>query len=213
MKKLNDTRLWISDWSGVMSDDRLPVYEANMRVVERHGIKRISFAEWLPRTQLGARELFAHMGLTEENGDMLFEEYRDALSAVRSEGIHPVVYADALFFMQAIGARGGEIIVVSTHPKDHLMKEAQEYGLFPHVSQFIGDSKDKVPAIEEILSVKDIAHSAVAYMGDTIYDIHAAKAVGVTSVAVATGYHTKERLLAEQPNVLAGSLSELLVLV
>src|SRR3989344_1108477 len=103
MKKLNDTRLWISDWSGGMSDDRLPGYEANMRVVERHGIKRISFAEWLPRTQLGARELFAHMGLTEENAHILSEEYRAALSAVRSEGIPPVVYAAALFFMQAIG--------------------------------------------------------------------------------------------------------------
>src|ERR1700721_1643797 len=104
-------QLIISDWSGVMSDDRKPVYEANMRVIEHHGLKRFSFEEWLPQTTLSAREFFANMGLSAE-GDALFEEYAQTLAEVRASGIHPTAYPDAQFFLAKVTGAGKEVVVV-----------------------------------------------------------------------------------------------------
>jgi phosphoglycolate phosphatase-like HAD superfamily hydrolase len=205
---LKERTLIISDWSGVISDDRRPVYEANMRVIEKHGLQRLTFEQWLPRTQLSAREFFANMGLKAE-GDSLFEEYAQALAEVRTSGIHPTVYPDAKDFLEKVLGARKEIVVVSAHPADHLLREANEYGLTRYVSEFIGNAKDKVVAIEQVLAQKKISRSLSAYMGDTIYDILAAKKCEVASIAVATGYHIKERLFAESPDLLVSSLTEL----
>src|SRR5262245_58963427 len=142
MKKLADLGLVMTDWSGVISDDRRPVYEANMRVVQKHGVRKITFDEWLPRTQLGARELFASMGLT-ENSSILFQEYTNELSKVHDEGIHPAVYADAKDFFQKVSDAGKRLVVISSHPVSHLRQEADEYGLTEYISDFVGNATDK----------------------------------------------------------------------
>ena len=50
--------------------------------------------------------------------------------------------------------------------------------------------------------------SNAIYLGDTIYDIRAAKKAGVHSVGVATGYHVRERLVNENPDFVVDSLTE-----
>lgn len=61
----------------------------------------------------------------------------------------------------------------------------------------------------------DIVHNwkiskyAVYYIGDTIYDIQAAKKANVFSIAITAGYHLKERLQKENPDLIVESLKEL----
>jgi beta-phosphoglucomutase-like phosphatase (HAD superfamily) len=38
-------KLYIFDWSGTLSDDRRPVYEANMRVLVAYGKQRMTFQQ------------------------------------------------------------------------------------------------------------------------------------------------------------------------
>ena len=52
--------------------------------------------------------------------------------------------------------------------------------------------------------------SGCAYVGDSPFDIRAATAAGVYSVAVTWGgIHTRERLKAEEPDALVDSAEEL----
>jgi beta-phosphoglucomutase-like phosphatase (HAD superfamily) len=51
------------DWSGVISDDRRSVYEANAAVFQKFGKVIVSFEEWLPQTMLDAAELFWKFGI------------------------------------------------------------------------------------------------------------------------------------------------------
>jgi phosphoglycolate phosphatase-like HAD superfamily hydrolase len=207
--KLNTVALLITDWSGVISDDRMPVYEANMRVLEAHGMQRMTFAEWLPKTQLSPREFFAAMGLTEDS-DALFREYSEVFAVIRDEGTHPFAYADAKNFFEKIRALNKKIVVLSSHPTEHLHKEADEYGLTGFIDRFVGNAKDKAVGLDGIVLDYNIPKDEALYLGDTIFDIKAAKLAGVPSVGVATGYHIRERLEAEQPTLVVGSLTELL---
>ena len=201
----------ILDWSGVISDDRRPVYESNMRLLESYGKPRMTFEEWLPRTTLSVREFLANNGITGEP-EKFFEEYRLIFNKVRTEGIHPVVYADAKENLQKLKKSGKKLIVLSAHPEKNLREEAKEYGVEEYFISFTGNAKDKAQAIIEICKTMGVVPSpeGAVYVGDTIYDIQAAKKAKVYSVGITTGYHSKERLLDENPHKVIESLSELL---
>jgi phosphoglycolate phosphatase-like HAD superfamily hydrolase len=51
--------------------------------------------------------------------------------------------------------------------------------------------------------------AAVCAVGDTPADVQAARANGLEVIAVATGIYSREKLKAERPNLLVGSLAEL----
>lgn len=203
--------VFIFDWSGVISDDRRPVYEANMRLLKRHGKQRMTFKEWLPRTTLSAREFLANHGVIGEP-DKLFEEYRQELNKVRADEIHPVLYPNTLKALEKLLKNGKKLIVVSSHPEKNLREEAKEYGIEQFFKFFIGNSKDKTRGILEACERVNVKPSflEIAYIGDTIYDIHAAKKAGVYSIAITNGYHVKERLKKENPDKTIESLMELL---
>ena len=101
--------------------------------------------------------------------------------------------------------------VVSMHPTNHLLKEAEEYSIAKYFSDIIGEAKDKSIAIKEILG--DTVPASAIYIGDTIFDIQAAKKAGVISAGVSTGYQTKEVLSAENPDVMLEKLSDILLYV
>lgn len=199
----------IFDWSGVISDDRLPVYESNMRLLEKYGKSRVSFSQWLPRTKFSVVELLESFGIY-GNTQGIIEEYRNTLNAVRKEGIHPRVYPDAKQSLEKLVRNGTRLAVVSSHPEKNLREEAREYGLSDFFERFLGSSRDKTLSILDILSGWNINNQNASYIGDTIYDIQAAKKANVFSIGITTGYHMKNRLLKEKPDLIVNSLKELL---
>ncbi len=198
-----------TDWSGVISDDRIPVHLANMRVLERFGIAPMTLEEWLPQTTLSPREFFRNLGIM-ENSDVLFDEYRRQYGALSERGIRPTPYHDARTFFETLVGLEFRPDVISSHPAEHLEAEAREYGIHPFVGHFVGTAKDKGQEIWRILASRGINPRRYAYLGDTIYDIQAARAAGVVAIGVATGYHSRERLAQANPDLLIGSLSELM---
>lgn len=207
-RKLSNISLILFDWSGVISDDRPPVYEANMRLLQKYGVTPISFEEWLPRTRLSAVEFLADHGISGDE-NILAEEYRLIYTKVRSEGIHPRVYADARSSVSRLISMGKRLKVISSHPEQNLRQEAKEYGLEGSFEGFLGDQRDKTLAINATIEEMKMLAETVLYVGDTIYDIQAAKKAGVHSAGIASGYHVKERLIKENPDLLVDSLTEL----
>jgi phosphoglycolate phosphatase len=201
----------IFDWSGVISDDRLPVYEANMRLYEDHGLKRISFDEWLSQTKLSAGEIFDGKSIKVDR-EKVFDEYKQALAQVKSEGIHPTIYNNAKNTLKELVGMGKKLAIVSSHPRQALEEEARLYSVEKYFDLFVGDSKEKTGTLLEMCKKLNIAPSpsTVAYTGDTIYDIRAAKGAGVYSIAVTGGYHSRERLEKENPDKLVDGIAELI---
>lgn len=59
---LDNIKLGIFDHSGVLSDDRRPVYEANMVLMDKYGLDRITFDDWLALTKASAGDLILSFG-------------------------------------------------------------------------------------------------------------------------------------------------------
>ncbi len=200
--------LLVFDWSGVISDDRRPVYKANMRILREYGKPVLSFEEWLQRSRMTAVEFLADNGVHGEDEELfaLYKRYYD--DAIRS-GIVPEVYPDVHDALQHLMETGKKLAVLSSHPADNLRKEAQHYNLMPFLNSICGSSKEKSSGLIEVCKELGMDPQISLYLGDTVYDIRAAKQAGINSAGVCTGYHAKERLEEERPDFLLENLSEL----
>lgn len=206
---LRNVKLVIFDWSGVISDDRLPVYEANKIVVGKYGIEIEEYIQWLLHSPGSAVEYFVQLGITQDHA-ILAKEFSDALANVRRGGNHPIIYPDAVAVLYELAVLHEKIFVVSKHPQNHLLKEAEEYGVAQYLTGIVGDVQDKSIAIKSILTSTELESDTVAYIGDCTYDIRSAKQAGVVSIGITTGYHNRDQLTAEHPDLIIDSLSELL---
>lgn len=200
-------QLIIFDWSGVISDDRPPVYEANMRLLEIHGRKRVTFEEWLPSTQASAIE-FLKMHKIKVVVEKAAEQYRQEFNIARKKGIHPLVYKDAVKSLRQLFKKRIKMVVISTHPAKNLVDEAKEYGVNDLFEEFFGSVRDKAKTIKDI--VKIYKGYKIYYVGDTVFDIQAAKKAKAKSIAITNGYHVRERLEKENPDIIVESLTGLL---
>lgn len=75
-------------------------------------------------------------------------------------------------------------------------------------------SKSRINMVElaleraEILTHRGFRGSEIVIIGDSVRDIDCSKHFGAVSIAVATGFHSKEELMSRQPDYLFGSLEE-----
>ncbi|MEK7155538.1 MAG: HAD hydrolase-like protein [Patescibacteria group bacterium] len=208
MHRLKGLQAILCDWSGVISDDRRPVYETGSRMMEHFGLERMTYETWLMEgIRASPRELFLERGVSLD-GDAIFALYAEMYPHVVETGLRPVMYPDAiLFFKKASLSRN--VIVISAHPQKSLNAEVLAYKLNGEVSAFIGSVKDKSETIREVLLSLGMKLEDAAYVGDMTHDIHAARKAGVIAIAVSTGYHSREKLEAEKPDILVDSLTEL----
>jgi phosphoglycolate phosphatase len=206
-KKFNPS-LIIFDWSGVISDDRKPVYTANNELLKHYGKPTFTFEEWLPRTTLGVEEFLQNYGVCDQP-EKMFDLYKSYLSEAINSGIVPFVYADAHDTISYLKNQDKNLLVLSSHPTENLAKEAEEYNLLNFFEEIVGSVKDKTEKLLEICKNKKVEPSSVLYIGDTIYDIQAAKGARVISAGICNGYHVRERLEREKPDILINTLQDL----
>ena len=207
-KLSRDIKLTAFDWSGVISDDRMPVYLANMELLKMYGKSTMSFEEWLPRTTLTPVEFMKNHSVS-DNPDKIFGLHARFYSNIVKSGTKPSVYPDAEEIFDYLNSKGMEVVVLSSHPKANLKKDAKGYKLNRYIDSIFGSSKDKTKGLLDICSMKNKEPQSVLYTGDTIYDIQAAKQAGVVSAGICDGYHTRKRLGRENPSLLMSCLSDL----
>lgn len=105
------------------------------------------------------------------------------------------------------------LALISTNKREVIFKLAKagqiDAGKFRII---IGEDeiKNPKPAPDGILKVKEYTEAPIEYMvGDTIYDIQAAKAAGIRAVGVLSGIGTFKQLWAEEPEQIISSVTEL----
>jgi len=204
MNKLN-VKVVIFDWSGTLSDDTLPCYNAAMRLYDKFGMPKVNFDEWKKTTDVNAVTFFEKQGI-KEDPDKLFkifsEYYFESLDKFK-------LFDDTRDILSFLKSSGKSISIVSAHPEVHLQNEVKEFGVSGFMSSIFGGVKDKAEKLSELIKQLNVKPSEVAYIGDTIHDIRDAKRAGVFSIAISRGYHTEGQLKKEKPDFIINSLDEL----
>ena len=167
------------------------------------------------KAAVGGPGLIAQMrALDEERVDELVEAYRLHNEPLHAELEPCAGIEDALGALRAEGRRLG-IVTAKRHATIRLAFE-----VLPQLEDFFDvvvgadDTARPKPHPDPILAALDrlgAGPAEAAYVGDSPFDVAAAKAAGVTAVAVAWGgIHTAERLAEEQPAALVHTAEELL---
>lgn len=194
----------IFDWSGVLSNDLAPVYEASMLVFKKLDRETISFEKYRQEFTLPYMIFWNKYfpKLTKEEQDKM---YLEAIHLVSEPTLYPGVKEE----LERLGALGINMIVISSHPESKLIKEASSYGIKSYFQEINAGIHDKVEAILDILERNHFNLEKTLYVGDMTHDIDAGKSVGVGTVAIGWGYQTREKLMKSNPDYFISDISDL----
>ena len=195
----------VFDWSGTISDDTEPVYYANMKISDEYGIPKLPFEEWKENVALSPREYFKERGV-DEDPEKIFQLYTKYFSEAP---VRPKLLPNVEEILSYLKLKNKTIAIISSHPEENLKSEIREYGLDSSISMIYGSVKDKVDALKKLGNMLNVQPSSILYVGDTIYDVISAREAGTLSAAVLTGYHSRNRLEKENPDLLINTLGEL----
>ena len=204
------------DLDGTLIDSG-PIILASMQHAVRHVLDREIAYEELAAT-VGGQGLVSQMQeLDPDRVDELVEVYRE-----HNDPLHETLEAfegmiDLLPRLRAEGRRLG-IVTAKRH-----RTVALAFDRFPWLAEQFEvviaheDTDRHKPEADPVLAALERLSTEppqAAYVGDSPFDIQAAKAAGAFSVGVAWGgIHSDERLLAEKPDAFVRSPEELLGVV
>jgi phosphoglycolate phosphatase len=194
----------IFDWSGVLSDDLVPVYEATMAVFDHFKTTRISLDEYKKEFVLPYMNFYKKY-IVEPNkreGDKLFME-------IFSNGPGPTAFPDALKFLETLHRKGIKMIILSSHVKEALLNEAEKYGFKQFFTDINASIHDKTEAIMGVVERNGFSKDNTFYIGDMKHDIDAGKKAGVKTISVCWGYKDYETLAKENPSYIVHNFQEL----
>jgi phosphoglycolate phosphatase len=194
----------IFDWSGTLSDDFTPVYQASMMVFKKLGKEPISMEEYRREFTLPYMVFWNKYfpDLRKEEEDKL---YIEAIHQVDE----PTIYQGVKKELERLKSLGINMIVISSHPHDKLLKEAKDYGVQSFFQEINGSIHDKTETILDILHKNNFDSNQTMYVGDMTHDIDAGKKAGVVTVALGWGYQSEEVLKGSSPDHYIKTISNL----
>jgi len=206
-------RIVLFDLDGTLIDSG-PIILASMQHAVRTVLGREIPLDELGTT-IGGHGIVAQMNAIDaEHADALLEAYKE-----HNDGLHDTLEAfdDLLALLPRLQAEGRELGIVTA-------KRHRTVGLALDRFPALRSAFDVVVAHEDterhkpdpdpvLLAVERLGGTTAeaVYVGDSPFDIGAAKAAGVYAIAVGWGgIHPDERLLAEEPDAFVHTPEELL---
>jgi phosphoglycolate phosphatase-like HAD superfamily hydrolase len=199
----------VSDYSGVMQDDRDPFYEANMMILDHYDKPRMTKDEWLTKTQISAAKFAQSQGIDVED-DVLNNMNKKFYEEVVRSGKRPVLYPDVKETLEFLRREGINMSILSTHPQENLMSEVKEYEILGYFTLVVGSSKDKTKDLKEIC---EKVGDNVLYVDDSMWGVIAGKRANVLTAGITTGYHPRSMLEQAKPDYILEAFSDLKLII
>jgi pyrophosphatase PpaX len=201
------------DLDGTLIDSG-PIILASMQ----HAVRTVLGREIPPdelQMSIGGQGIVAQMqAIDEKHTDELLEAYKE-----HNDGLHETLEAfdELLALLPGLKAQGRRLGIVTAKRHRTVGLALDRFpalaSAFDVVVGYEDTSKHKPDPEPVLLAVEQLdgAPDDAAYVGDSPFDIGAAKAAGVYAVAVGWGgIHPDARLLAEEPDAFVRTPEELL---
>jgi phosphoglycolate phosphatase len=195
----------IFDWSGTLVDDLPAVLEATNHVLRQAGCEPLTRDRFRAEFQLpftGFYERYTPnvpMAQLEEWFHGRFREVQDSVEEL----------PHARRFLEFCRASGLRTLLLSTVHPDHFTVQTRVNRLDEFLEHRYLGVWDKRKKIHEILTIHQLAPEETVFIGDMEHDVETAKAGGIHSVGVLTGYNRLEQLRNAEPDLIVEHLGEL----
>ena len=199
----------IFDLSGVLIDDVYAVYVSYMYVFRKNNIKKITLGEFKDQFVL-PYYLFVKKYIKNKDIIELKKQFYDFYN---KQNFRPKAFKEAKPALEFLKKKKIKMIVLSAKKEFFVKKELQQLSLKKYFTAIYGTVKDKSAVIKDLLKKHNFNPKETAYVGDMTHDIDAGKAGKVTTIAVLTGYQSKEKLEKSNPDFIIKDLTELKKLI
>lgn len=195
---------FIFDWSGTLVDDLGPVLDSTNKVFNHFGKPSFTrekfcsefslpfknfYERFLPDISMPELELLYTKFFNEsEEKVKLLEGSRDLLDVFKKSKVNTYL--------------------LSSIQKQHFENQAAELGLLNMFNHVYTEALDKRDWISKLLKDNFLKKEETVFIGDMQHDIETAQFAGVYSVAVLTGYNSREMLEKSSPDLIVNNLME-----
>lgn len=195
---------FIFDWSGTLVDDLDPVLDSTNKVFNHFGKPSFTrekfcsefslpfknfYERFLPDISMPELELLYTKFFNEsEEKVKLLEGSRDLLDVFKKSKVNTYL--------------------LSSIQKQHFENQAAELGLLNMFNNVYTEALDKRDWISKLLKDNFLKKEETVFIGDMQHDIETAQFAGVYSVAVLTGYNSREMLEESSPDLIVNNLME-----
>lgn len=195
------------DWDGTLWDVLGFMLETYTEVMDRVGVRPWTRAEYQEKFRHDWRDMLADMGLTEHE-EYLVKFWEDKIATDR-----PMAYPWVKDFIEDLN---GDYLfgVVSSAPRNPLVRELARNTIIDDMKVVVSgdDFEERKPSpvpINHALKVMGVSPEDCVYVGDMVEDVQACREANVKVAAVTWGLHSRQRLEAEEPDILVDTPEEL----
>lgn len=199
----------IFDLSGVLIDDVHAIHSSYMHVFRLHNIKEITLQKFKDEFVLPYIH-FMDKYLKGLDYDQLKKEYYEHYN---KQNYKLKAFKETKSMLEFLKNNKINSIVLSAKNQLFVEQDLEENKIKHFFTYIYGSVKDKAVVINEILKKHNFNHKETAYVGDMQHDIDAGKAGNVTTIAILTGYQSKEKLEKSNPDFIINNLEELKKLI
>lgn len=195
----------ILDWSGTIVDDLAAVLEATNHVLRKAGRPPMTESEFREEFTLPAEGFYLKKLPGTAPAEMA-RWFHERFSQVQ-EQVTVLPYARA--FLEFCRRRGLRVTVLTAVPEAYWRAQARTLGLDGFVEAAWASVLDKRDAIAGLLAERGWDRAETVLVGDMQHDLDAARAGGVLSCAVLSGYQRLDQLRAAAPDLVVEHVGEL----
>ncbi len=195
----------IFDWSGVLSNDFMNVYNAVMGLFNDVGIKKLSVKEFREQLCLPYTKFYRKY-----NPNVPLEVIMESFKRNFEKQPPPQLYPETSDVLKTLHDNGLEMIILSSHDNEFIKRDLQRHGIDNLFKGIEGGIIDKVESIRNIMEKHGFDPHETALVGDMEHDIKAGKEAQLITVASLYGYKDEKHLERAQPDFFIRSIKDIL---
>lgn len=206
----------IFDLDGTLTDSKPGILGCLSKALEAHRIAWTGPLDWFigPPAEQSLRRL---MPDADESGRLaLLHDYRRCYDATgwQQNSVYPGIHA----LLDRLKTSGWQLFVCTAKREDFTLRILEKFALSSYFVAVYADTSgsldhSKTALLRSLVEEQSLDRATTFMIGDRHFDIEAARANGVTSIAVSYGYGTPEELEAARPGHVCHAVEELFPLL
>ncbi len=211
MSSMNYSNI-IFDLDGTLTDPNKGVYNSLVYALRRMNYTDIP--EETPTAIIGPplqKSFKEYFGMNEQNTKLAVEYFREYYG---KQGLYEnTPYQGIEDILASLSSNSHKLFVATSKYEEYAWKVIRHFELDKYFDDLQGADYDgkrkKADFIEDLMTKYRLEPSETVMVGDTVFDIIGANAVGIDSIAVGYGYGKNEDLMKENPTHFAEDVDDL----